>query len=195
MYKRQIINKVAPSEYTVEAQPGSIHLRSARLEDRDALERELQLAQKTANDYKAEMDHAVDTLRRSLDRQAAAEERSRNRAAGLRENVQALNVQLRAIEKEEDDIAARMQELADNLKEHTRAINELKDAIHAADRRVQEHAMESDRLNSQIMGAAAKADYAEHELARLSQQVNDLSLGTAPLELSLIHISEPTRRS
>ena len=177
-----IISKVAPSEYTVEAQPGAIHLRSARLEERDALERELQLAQKTANDHKTEMDHAVDTLRRSLDRQAAAEERSRNRAAGLRENVQALNVQRLAIEKEEDDITARILELADNSKEHTRAINELKDAIRAADRRAQEHAMESGLLNSQMMEAAAKADSAEHELARLSQQVNDLSLRIAPLQ-------------
>ena len=151
-------------------------MRSARLEERDALERELQLAQKTANDHKTEMDHAVDTLRRFLDRQAAAEERSRNRAAGLRENVQALNVQRLAIEKEEDDITARILELADNSKEHTRAINELKDAIRAADRRAQEHAMESGLLNSQMMEAAAKADSAEHELARLSQQVNDLSL-------------------
>lgn len=171
-----IVTNLEPGEYAISAGVGSIHICSTEKQERDALVTELQVAEKASHDSKAEMDRAIDTMQRSIERQTAANTRTRNRAYGLRDRVDALNMQRSEIDQEQVELASRAEMFAQQADLHRQTIETLEEAIKEAESRIKQHEAHSAQVVSQVAEATAAANAAENELASMMNEIRALSL-------------------
>lgn len=137
---------------------------------------DLQVAEKVSHDSKAEMDRTIDTTQRSIEKQAAANARSWNRACGLRDRVNALNMQRSEIDQEQVELASRAEKFAQQAGLHRQTIETLEEAVKEAESRIKQNEAHSAQVVSQVAEATAAANAAENELASMMDEIRTLSL-------------------
>lgn len=171
-----IVTNLEPGEYAISASIGSIHICSAEKQERDALVAELQVAEKASHDSKAQMDRAIYTMQRSIERQAAANSRSRDRAYGLRDRVNVLHMQKTEIDQEQVELESRAEKFAQQAGLHRQTIETLEKAIKEAESRIRQNKAYSVQVASQLAEATAAANAAENDLASIMDEIRALSL-------------------